>query len=124
MLKSATFFFTTVALVSIAATGFAEEPVNKTVEALFAEKSALSGKQVQITGKVVKVNNGIMYRNFLHVQDGTGAVGSNDITVTSEQTAQIGDKVAVTGRVATDVDFGAGYAYPVLLEKADIKKLQ
>jgi hypothetical protein len=123
MLKSANIFFVTAALVSFAATGFAGEPIKKTVEALFAEKNTLSGKQVQITGNVVKVNNGIMNRNFLHVQDGTGTVGSNDITVTSQQTAQIGDKVAVTGRVATDVDFGAGYTYPVLVERAEIKKL-
>ncbi len=123
MLKSANIFFVTVALVSFATTGFAEEPLKKTVEALFTEKNTLSGKQVQITGEVVKVNNGIMNKNFLHVQDGTGTVGSNDITITSQQTAQIGDKVAVTGRVATDVDFGAGYTYPILVEKAEIKKL-
>ena len=123
MLKSANIFFVTVALVSFATTGFAEEPLKKTVEALFSEKNTLSGKQVQITGEVVKVNNGIMNKNFLHVQDGTGTVGSNDITITSQQTAQIGDKVAVTGRVATDVDFGAGYTYPILVEKAEIKKL-
>ncbi len=124
MLKSANIFFVTLALVSFAATGFTEEPLKKTIEALFADKSTLSGKQVQITGEVVKVNNGIMNRNFLHIQDGTGTVGSNDITITSQQTAQIGDQVAVTGRVATDVDFGAGYSYPVLVEKAEIKKLR
>ncbi len=123
MLKSVNIFFATLALVSFTAAGFAEEPLKKTVEALFAEKDTLNGKQVQITGEVVKVNNGIMNRNFLHVKDGTGAVGSNDITITSQQTAQIGDKVAITGRVATGVDFGAGYTYPVLVEKADIKKL-
>lgn len=99
-------------------------PAQKTVETLHQEMSALSGKQIQVKGKVVKVNNGIMNRNFLHIQDGTGNDGSNDLIVTSQQTANIGDEVMVTGTVVTDTDFGFGYAYPLLVEKATIEAVK
>ncbi len=102
---------------------YAADPVASTVEDLFVKKTDLAGKQVVIKGKVVKVNNGIMQRNFLHVQDGTGGEGTNDITVTSQQTAQVGDEVTITGNLAADVDFGAGYTYPLLIEEASIASL-
>jgi len=100
---------------------FAGEATKKSVEAVFKEKTQLSGKQVIITGKVVKVNNGIMKRNFLHIQDGTGAQGTNDLIITSKQTANVGDKVEVVGTVKLDTDFGFGYAYPLLVEQSTIK---
>ncbi len=98
----------------------AEDAKVKTVAALHQEKAALSGQTVKVQGKVVKVNNGIMGRNFLHVQDGTGDANTNDLTVTSKQTAAVGDQVTVTGRVVVDRDFGSGYSYPLLVEEASI----
>jgi len=103
-----------------AASASAEDAVVKTVAALHKEKTALAGKLVRVKGKVVKVNSGIMGRNFLHVQDGTGDQNSNDLTVTSKQTAAVGDQVTVTGRVVVNRDFGSGYAYPLLVEEASI----
>lgn len=103
-----------------ALSAYAEEAKLKTVAALYQEKSALAGKEVRVQGKVVKVNNGIMDRNFLHVQDGTGGEKTNDIPVTSKQTAKVGDQVLVKGRVLVNKDFGAGYAYPLLLEEASV----
>ncbi len=99
---------------------FADEAKLKTVAALYQEKTALAGQLVRVQGKVVKANNNIMGRNFLHIQDGTGGTGSNDLTVTSKQTAKVGDQVTVTGRVAVDKNFGSGYAYPLLVEEARI----
>ena len=61
-----------------------------------------------------------MKRNFLHIQDGTGKDGTNDLTITSNQTAGVGQKVTVTGTVVLDTDFGMGYAYPILVEKSTI----
>jgi len=98
----------------------AEEVKVKTVAALYQEKAALAGQTVRVQGKVVKVNNDIMGRNFLHLQDGTGDKSSNDLTVTSKETATVGDNVTITGKVVVDRDFGAGYAYPVLVEEARI----
>ena len=103
-----------------AASASAEDAVVKTVAALNQDKAALAGKLVRVQGKVVKVNNGIMGRNFLHVQDGTGDQNSNNLTVTSKQTAVVGEQVTVTGRVVLNRDFGAGYAYPLLVEEASI----
>ena len=110
----------TFGLVSFNATA-ADAPV-KTVAALYKEKVALTGKTVSATGKVVKVNNGIMGRNFVHVQDGTGDAkdGSNNLVVTSKQTAAVGDKVTISGVVVVNRDFGSGYSYPLLIEEATV----
>jgi starvation-inducible outer membrane lipoprotein len=92
----------------------------KTVAQVYQEKTGLAGKSVSVQGKVVKVNNGIMGRNFVHVQDGTGDASSNNLIVTSKDTAPVGQAVRVTGKVTLDRDFGAGYMYPLLLEEASI----
>ncbi len=98
----------------------AADAASKTVEALNVEKAKLNGKQVAFKGKVVKVNNNIMKKNFLHIQDGTGKEGTNDVTVTSAQTAKEGDQVSVVGKVMLDRDFGSGYTYPLIIEDAVI----
>jgi hypothetical protein len=100
----------------------ADQAVSTTIANLYKDRAELSGKQVRLEGKVVKVNNKIMQRNFLHLQDGTGNAedGSNDITITSQDTANPGDMVSVTGTLILDHDFGAGYKYPLLIEKASI----
>ena len=92
----------------------------KTVAVLNKDKAALAGKTVSAQGKVVKVNNGIMGRNFVHVQDGTGDASNNNLIVTSKDTANVGDSVSVTGVVAVNRDFGGGYSYPLLVEEAKI----
>lgn len=92
----------------------------KTVEALNQNKASLAGQKISAQGKVVKVNNGIMGRNFVHVQDGTGDASNNNLVVTSKQTANVGDQVTVSGVVVVNRDFGAGYAYPLLIEEASI----
>src|SRR3569623_1592587 len=105
-----------------AVTNIAQAAEQKTVESLYQDKAKLGGHEVQVRGKVVKVNYGVMMRNFLHIQDGTGKQGSNDLTVTSQETAEIGDGVVVTCKLSVDKDFGAGYTYPILLEDAHISK--
>ncbi len=102
----------------------AADPEHKSVTELYQEKDKLKGQQVQMQGTVVKVNNGVMNRNFIHLQDGSGKEGNNDITITSDQTAEVGDEVSVVGTVALDVDFGAGYLYPLMVEKATITKVK
>ena len=72
---------------------------------------------------MVKFNGGIIGKNWLHLRDGTGSAadGSNDILVTSNDVARVGDIVTVKGTVRTDKDFGAGYAYEVLIEEATVQ---
>jgi hypothetical protein len=91
-----------------------------TIEGLFAKKAELVGQEVTVRGKVVKATAGVMGTNWYHLQDGTGAAGSNDLTVTSDATAKVGDVVVIAGTVATDKDFGMGYKYDVIVEKATL----
>ncbi len=91
-----------------------------TIEKLYAGKDRLKGQRIQISGKVVKVNNGIMGKNFIHIQDGTGPAGTNDLTVTTQDVVHVGDRVVVTGLVTVARDFGAGYSYPLILEEATV----
>lgn len=110
---------------ALLAPAFADEVVQKSIADIYQEKAELAGKPVKLQGKVVKVNNNIMNRNFLHLRDGSGdpAVGNNDLTITSADTAAMGDTVMVTGTLAVDLDFGSGYKYPLLLEKASITQV-
>jgi len=121
-MRYALMFAITVALLSLITPAFATaSPVSKTVEAVNIEKAQLSGKQVTLRGKVVKVNNGIMKRNFIHIVDGTGEGDNGKIIITSTQTAQVGDEIIATGTVGLDIDFTMGYKYDILIEKATIK---
>jgi hypothetical protein len=93
-----------------------------TVADVWARRKTLGDKTVTIRAKVVKFNGGILGVNWLHLQDGTGTAkdGTNDITVTSNAAAKVGDVVTVTGKIALDKDLGSGYSYPVILEGATI----
>ena len=93
----------------------------KTIAEIFVDKAKLKGKQVKVRGRVVKYNGDIMGKNWIHIQDGTGSAGSNDLTVTTASKAKVGDTVLVSGTVATDRDFGASYQYSLILEDAQVK---
>jgi len=102
-------------------TGIAKAEGGKTVAEVFAEKDALAGQKVTVRGKVVKANVAIMNKNWLHVRDGSGAEGTNDLTVTTAGTVpSVGDTVLVTGTVALNKDFGMGYSYDVIVEDAEV----
>lgn len=92
-----------------------------TIATLYGNKADYAGKEVLVRGKVVKVNNGIMGRNWVHIQDGTNAEGAYDLTFTTEEIIEVGEVVSLQGTVAVDKDFGAGYLYDVIVEGA-VKK--
>jgi hypothetical protein len=101
--------------------GIVKADGGKTVAEIYAERDQLAGTQVVVRGKVVKTNAGIMERNWLHVQDGTGEAGTNDLTVTTTAAVPpVGTTVLVSGQVATNKDFGLGYQYDVILEDAEV----
>ena len=89
---------------------------------VFTRRAALSGKSVTVRGTVVKFNVGIMDRNWLHIQDGSGTADAhnNDLTVTTDASVKVGDVVTLSGVLGTNKDFGAGYAYDAIVEKAVI----
>ena len=95
----------------------------RTVGEIVGKSAELKDKPVLVRGKVVKYNPGIMGKNWLHLRDGSGSAtdGSNDILVTTNDAAKLGDIVTVKGIVHTDKDFGAGYAYKVLIEEATVQ---
>ncbi len=92
----------------------------KTVAEVFAGKENLAGKEVLVRGKVVKFMLKIMGKNWLHLQDGSGSEGTNDLTVTTGAVVKVGDLVLVNGVVSVDRDFGFGYSYEVIIEDAEV----
>ncbi|MGM0578495.1 MAG: OB-fold nucleic acid binding domain-containing protein [Myxococcota bacterium] len=93
-----------------------------TIAEIFRDKADLAGESVTVRGKVVKFNAGIMGKNWVHLQDGTGAAGKNDLTFTTQDSVEVGDVVTMTGTLATDKDFGAGYSYAVIVEEAKLQR--
>jgi hypothetical protein len=91
-----------------------------TVAEVFARRTELVGAEIVIRGEVVKYNAQILGKNWLHIQDGTGAEGTNDLTATTSATAAVGDIVLVRGVLAADRDFGAGYVYDLIIEEAQV----
>ena len=71
---------------------------------------------------MVKFNQQIMGKNWLHIRDGSGEADAktNDLTVTTGVTAKVGDTVLVTGKLVLDKDFGYGYKYAVIIEDAKV----
>jgi hypothetical protein len=102
----------------------ASAPNAKTVAETWAERAQLDGKSVTLRGVVVKVNEGVMGKNWIHLQDGSGdeALGTFDITVTSQDLARAGETVTITGTVRANRNVGAGYSYPVMIEDAKVHK--
>lgn len=97
-------------------------PGGTPIAKVWADRKTLSGKQVTVRGKVVKYNGNVMGLNWIHLQDGSGSPteGTHDLTITSAMETKVGDVVTITGTVATDKDFTAGYKYAVMLQGARI----
>lgn len=96
-----------------------------TVEELFRYRKQLSGKKVSVKAKVRKVSHQIMKRDWVHLEDGTGkeTKHTDDIVFTGENVSvEVGDSVIATGTIIIDKDFGYGYFYPVLGERAVFRR--
>jgi hypothetical protein len=96
----------------------------KTVEEIVTGRTALKDKSIVVRGQVVKVTSGVMGKNWVHLQDGSGSSdkGTHDILVTTTDTVAVGDVVDARGTVRTDVTVGPGYAYAVLVDGAKVRK--
>lgn len=104
-------------------TKIAPAPGGVTVADVWTRRAALAGKTVTVRGKVVKFNGGILDRNWMHIQDGTGDAkdGTNDLAITSQGVAKVGDIITATGKLTVNKDIGSGYKYSVIVEDATIK---
>ncbi len=96
----------------------------KTVAEVHTNRAALKETSISVRGQVVKVNRGVMGKNWVHLRDGTGSKdkGDDDLTFTTPDEVKQGDIVLATGVVKVDRDFGAGYVYGVIVEDAKIVK--
>ena len=100
--------------------GLKKAPGGKTVAEVFGAKEKLGGQKVVIRGKVAKYSAMIMGKNWIHLRDGTGSQGTDDLVVTTDAKVKVGDTILVTGNITLDKDFGAGYKYDVLIEDAKV----
>jgi len=91
-----------------------------TVAELFEQKDSLAGKEVAVRGKVAKFTANVMKKNWVHLRDGSGTDGTNDLTVTTTDTATVGDLVLMRGTLGVEKDFGFGYKYGVIVEDASL----
>jgi len=95
-----------------------------TVAELHQKSAELDKKNIVVKGQVVKVSEGIMGKNWVHIQDGSGdsSKGSNNIVATTQDLPAVGDTVTAKGTLYKDKDFGSGYKYAVIVEEASINK--
>lgn len=95
-----------------------------TVAELYEKSTSLDKKNIVVKGQVVKVSQGIMGKNWVHIQDGSGdsSKGSNNIIATTQDLPSVGDTVTAKGTLYKDKDFGSGYKYAVIVEEASVKK--
>ncbi len=107
-------------VVDIDLSGIKKAAGGKTVAEIYNDKANLSGKEIVVRGKIVKFSPAIMGKNWIHLQDGSGSKGTNDLTVTTAAMAQVGDSVLVRGLLTIDKDFGAGYVYKVIIQDAEV----
>ncbi|MBS4059632.1 MAG: SH3-like domain-containing protein [Bacteroidetes bacterium] len=101
------------------------EPVDGSISLaeLYERRLELDGKTVKVVGQVAKFNPGIMSRNWVHIQDGTGTEEFFDLTVTTQDMVSPGDIILFEGKITLQKDFGSGYYYEIIMEEAKASKL-
>ena len=100
-----------------------ETPKNGiSLETLFKNKESYVNTSIIVKGKVVKVNNGIMKKNWVHISDGTQFEGKKSLTITTFEIVKVGDIVTFKGLLILDKDFGQGYVYDILVEEGELIK--
>jgi hypothetical protein len=87
---------------------------------LLKNRQKYDGQTVRVKGRCVKLNNMIMSRNWIHLQDGSTKDQGIDLTVTTTENVPLGSIVAFEGKIALNKDFGAGYKYEIIMEEAHL----
>jgi len=91
------------------------------IKELSVNRDSYAGKIVKIRGQVTKFNPAIMGKNWVHIQDGTSDATIHDITITTDDIVKVGEVVTFEGTILLDKDFGAGYSYEIIMEKANVQ---
>ncbi len=98
----------------------ADGDLGRTVAEVHAQRTALAGRKVRVRAVVVKLTEGVLGKNYLHVRDGSGdaQTATDDLSVTTLATTKVGDTIVLEGVVKLDVDVGSGYQFPTIVEDA------
>jgi len=96
-------------------------PDGITIAELYKNRNDYANKKVIVRGQVVKINNAIMDRNWVHLKDGTKDADKSDLTFTTQEEVKVGDIITFEGTVALDKEYGKGYVYPLVVENATLK---
>ena len=79
----------------------AEGESGRTIAQILEKPAKLGGKKVLVRGVVVKSTNDVLGKNWLHIRDGSApGEGKDDLTVTTQDKATVGQTVLVEGTVA------------------------
>lgn len=87
---------------------------------LIKDPKKYEGHTIQLSGTCVKVNTGIMDRNWIHFQD--GSKDDYDLVITSNTFVPEGSNITIRATVVLNKDFGAGYTYDLILENGTLVK--
>lgn len=94
-----------------------------TVAEVYAQAQEFAGKTIEVKGKVVKISHGIMDRNWVHLQDGTGEGATSKIVFrTVQEGLAVGEEVVAKGILELNKNFGFSYFYPVIVEDAVFRR--
>lgn len=89
-----------------------------TIAEIYSDKINLGDKTIRVRGQVTKFTPNILGKNWLHIRDNST---TNDLTITTGNTAAIDDVIIIEGKLGLNKDFGYGYIYPLIIENANIK---
>jgi hypothetical protein len=90
-----------------------------TIAEVYADREKLNGKVIRVRGQVTKYTANVMGKNWLHIKDSST---QDDLTITSDNSAELDSVVIIEGKLAVDKDFGYGYMYPLIVQDASITK--
>ncbi len=94
--------------------------IEVTVLDLKNKKSLYNNRHIKIIGEVVKISLNIMDSNWIHIKD----KNADEIIFRSKQSnIKVSDKIIASGILKTDLDYGSGYTYELIVTKSIFKKL-
>jgi hypothetical protein len=95
----------------------------QTLGEISASPSKFSGQTVKVRGIVVWTLPGMRLgqraANWYRLQDGSVA---DPLVFTSTDKLEVGDVVVISGKLATDKDFGGGMSYKMIVEGASVTR--
>lgn len=97
-------------------------PEGRTVAEVLTQRTELAGQVVAVRGRVAKRTDGVLKKNWVHLEDGSvsEATGGTTLIVATSATPEVGTVVVARGKVRLDIDLGFGYRYAVLLDDATV----